>query len=98
MMYILFAVLKRLRETRLAWAMLDSGKQFTEIQSALRASQGRARIIVSQAKGMDGSRFERAFELLAEVDWAVRGGGRLDPDSTLTLALAGVDPRGSERA
>ena len=97
MMYILFALLRRLRDTRRAWAMVSAGKSVGDVQSALRVPTFVARRMVSQTKGMDGERFERAFELLADLDWAIRGAGSLDPDSTLTLTLAGVGGKGSER-
>jgi DNA polymerase III subunit delta len=90
MMYILFALLRRLRDTRRAWAMVSSGKSVGDVQSALRVPPFVARRMVSQTKGMDGERFERAFGLLADLDWAIRGAGDLDPDSTLTLTLAGA--------
>ena len=87
MMYILFALLRQLRNAHRAWAMMNSGRSLGDVQSALRVPTFVARRIVSQTKQMDSDRFERAFELLADLDYAIRGVGRFDPETALTLTL-----------
>jgi DNA polymerase-3 subunit delta len=87
MMYILFALLRQLRNAHRVWAMVSAGKPLSDVQSALRVPDFVARRIVSQTKQMDGYRFEQAFELLADLDYAIRGVGRFDPETTLTLTL-----------
>lgn len=87
MMPILFALLRKLRDSYRAWAMSASGKSTGEIQSALRVPPFVAKKIVAQARRADGERLERALTVLADLDYAVRGAGRLDNDSALTLAV-----------
>jgi DNA polymerase III subunit delta len=90
MMYILFALLRQIRKAQTAWALVNSGRS-GEVQSELRVSQFAARKIVSQVKNLEGARFVRALDLLAELDWSVRGGTDRDAESVLTLMLAGTD-------
>jgi DNA polymerase-3 subunit delta len=90
MMYILFALLRQIRTAHRAWALVNSGKSAGDVQSALRVPAFVARKVVSQVKNLDGERFERALDLLAELDWSVRGGTDRDPESALTLMLAGA--------
>jgi DNA polymerase III subunit delta len=84
---ILYALRRQLRNAYRAWAMVNSGRSVKDVQSSLRVPTFVARRLVSQTKDLDGERFERAFELLADLDYAIRGAGRLDPESTLTLTL-----------
>jgi DNA polymerase-3 subunit delta len=86
-MYILFALLRQLRQARQAWALLDDGKSVQEIQSALRVPQFVARQVAGRAGRANGEHLERALGELAELDWAVRGAGNLDTETALTLAL-----------
>jgi DNA polymerase-3 subunit delta len=86
-MYILFALLRQLRQARQAWALLDAGKSVQEIQSALRVPQFVARQVAARAGRADGEHLERALGELAELDWAVRGAGNVDTETALTLAL-----------
>jgi DNA polymerase-3 subunit delta len=98
MMYILFALVRQVRNSYRAWAMVSSGQSVAQVQSRLGVPQFIARKIVSQVKGMDGPRFERALDLLAELDWSVRGGTDRDAESTLTLMLAGAGAAETGRA
>ena len=92
-MHILFAVLRQLRQSRRAWAIVASGGSVADVASALRLPDWLARKIAAQVRRADPERIERALDLLADLDFAVRGGGRLDADSSLTLALAGAAAR-----
>lgn len=87
-MHVLFALLRQLRQCRRAWAMLDAGKSQQEIASALRVPPFIAKGIVAQAGRADGEHLERALDELAELDYAVRGGGNREAGTALTLALA----------
>jgi DNA polymerase-3 subunit delta len=89
MMYILFALLRQIRNAQMAWALVNSGRS-GEVQSELRVPQFVARKMVSQVKNLEGARFVRALDLLAELDWSVRGGTDRDAESVLTLMLAGA--------
>jgi DNA polymerase-3 subunit delta len=88
MMHILFALLRRLHDCRRAWALLSAGKSANEIQSELRVSPWAAKQIAKQVRSAEPEQFERALELLADLDYQIRGGGNLDADSALTLTLA----------
>jgi DNA polymerase III delta subunit len=60
-----------------------------------------ARRIVEQARRADPEQLERALDVLADLDYAIRGAGQLDADSALTIALtraaAGVEAAGAAR-
>jgi len=85
-MHILFALLRQLRQCRRAWALVSSGRS-RDVQSDLRVPQFVARRIVAQARRADPEHLERALDVLADLDYAIRGAGLLDADSALTIAL-----------
>jgi DNA polymerase III subunit delta len=87
-MHVLFGLLRQLRQSRRAWAMLDAGKSQQEIASALRVPPFIAKGIVAQAGRADGEHLERALDELAELDYAVRGAGNVDAGTALTLTIA----------
>jgi DNA polymerase-3 subunit delta len=87
MMHILFALLRQLRNCHRTWALIASGKSVKDVQSELRVPPFVARRLVAQARRADGERLTRALELLADLDYGIRGAGRLDSDSALTLML-----------
>jgi DNA polymerase III subunit delta len=87
-MHVLFALLRQLRQSRRAWAMLEEGRSAQEIQSALRVPPFIARQVAAQAARADGERLAHAIDELAELDYAVRGGGNVDAATALTLTLA----------
>jgi DNA polymerase-3 subunit delta len=86
-MHILFALLRQLRQCRRAWALVSSGKSLRDVQSELRVPQFAARRIVDQARRADSDQLEHALDVLADLDYAIRGAGQLDVDSALTIAL-----------
>ena len=88
MMHILFALLRQLRNCQRACSMVAAGKSLREVQAELRVPQFVARRLVAQARGVDPERLERALDLLADLDYAIRGAGNLDADTALTLTLA----------
>jgi len=92
-MHILFALLRQLRQCRRAWALVSSGKSLRDVQSDLRVPQWAARRIVAQARRADPEQLERALDVLADLDYAIRGAGQLDADSALTIALARASAR-----
>ena len=67
--------------------MITAGKSVKEIQSALRVPPFVARRIVGQVRDVEGRRLEHAIELLADLDYAIRGAGTLDAQSALTMTL-----------
>jgi DNA polymerase-3 subunit delta len=90
-MYVLFALLRKVRETRVAWAVLEEGGSTKEVAAALGVPDWKARPIKSQAERADGARLERLAKALADLDYAVRGGTNVDADTELTLLVAGAE-------
>jgi DNA polymerase III subunit delta len=88
MMHILFALLRALRNCHRGWVLISCGRSPNDVQSDLRVPPFVARRVVAQARRADGERIERAIDLLAELDYEIRGGGSLDAESALTLTLA----------
>jgi len=90
-MYVLFALLRKVRETRQAWAVLEEGGSTQEVAASLRIPPWKARMIVPQAQRADGPRLERLASALAGLDYSVRGGANVDAATELTLMVAGVE-------
>jgi DNA polymerase III subunit delta len=90
MMHILFALLRQLRDCYRCAAMIAAGRSQTEVQATLRVPPFVARRVVARAKAADPERLERALDLLAELDYAIRGAGTRDQESALTLTLVGA--------
>jgi DNA polymerase-3 subunit delta len=90
-MYVLFALLRKVRETRRAWAAIEEGGSTREVASALRVPEWKARAIKAQAERVDGARLERLVAALADLDYGVRGGGNVDAGTELTLMVAGAE-------
>jgi DNA polymerase-3 subunit delta len=88
LMHILFALLRQLRNCHRAWALVAAGKSAKDVQSDLRVPAFVARRLISQATRANPEQLERTLDLLAELDYAIRGAGNLDADSALTLTLA----------
>jgi DNA polymerase-3 subunit delta len=88
LMYILFALLRALRDSHRVWVLVTCGASPGDVQSDLRVPDFVARRLVEQARRADGERIERAIDLVAELDYEIRGGGSLDAESALTLTLA----------
>jgi DNA polymerase III delta subunit len=87
-MYILFGLLRQLRQAYVASALVSAGRSTRDVQAALGVPTFIAKQIEAQARSVDPERLERALDLLAELDYAVKGGGDLDEHSALTLVLA----------
>jgi DNA polymerase-3 subunit delta len=90
MMVILYALRRKLRDAQRAWAMVNNGRSLAEVQSALESHPYVVKMLVSKVRHLDGQHFQRANDLLAELDWSIRGGSSRDQDSALTLMLAGA--------
>jgi DNA polymerase-3 subunit delta len=88
-MHILYALLRRTNELRRAWAVIEGGGTTDDVAAALGLRQPwMAKRIVPRARGVDGERLEAIIASLADLDWAIRGGGKVDTQTALTLALA----------
>jgi DNA polymerase-3 subunit delta len=87
-MYILYAMLRRTRDMRRVWALLEEGRSTKDVESALRVPTFVAKRMAAQARSLDGERLERLVAGLADLDFAIRGGGKVDTQTALTLTLA----------
>jgi DNA polymerase III delta subunit len=94
-MYVLFALLRKVRDTRRAWAVLEEGGSTRQIAAALGIPEWKARPIKAQAERADGIWLERLSTALADLDYAVRGGANVDAGTELTLMVAGAERAGS---
>jgi DNA polymerase III subunit delta len=90
-MYVLFALLRKVRETRIAWAVLEQGGSTKDVAAALGIPDWKARPIKANAEHVDGARLERLATALAGLDYAVRGGTNVDAATELTLLVAGAE-------
>jgi DNA polymerase III delta subunit len=97
-MYVLFALLRKVRETRQAWAVLEEGGSAQEVAARLGVPPWKAKMIVPQAQRADGARLERIAAALADLDYAVRGGANVDAGTELTLMVAGAGRPGASPA
>ena len=89
-MHILFMLLRKVHDTRTAWAVLEEGGSTRDVAAALGVPEWKARPIKAQAERADGERLERISSALADLDYAVRGGAKVDAGTELTLMVAGV--------
>jgi DNA polymerase-3 subunit delta len=88
-MYILYAMLRRANEVRRAWAVIETGGTTDDVAAALGYRQAwMAKRVFAQARRADGERLERIAAGLADLDFAIRGGGKVDTNTALTLTLA----------
>jgi DNA polymerase III subunit delta len=86
-MYILFALLRQLRSCQLAWAMRTAGRSRAEIEREVGGNPWAAKATVEKAARADGEQIARALEMLADLDYAIRGAGQHDPETELTLTV-----------
>lgn len=89
-MYVLFALLRKVRETRVAWAAVEEGGSTRQVAAALGVPEWKARAVKASAERADGARLERLEAALADLDYAVRGGTNVDAATELTLLVAGA--------
>lgn len=89
-MYVLFALVRAVRTTRTARAVLDEGGSTSQIAAALGMPDWKARPIKAQAERADSAHLERLAAALAELDYTVRGGTNVDAATELTLLVAGA--------
>ena len=87
-MHILYAILRRAHDIRRAWAVLETGGSSQAIQAAVGGPPWMAKRLASQARNADGERLERIVGALADLDFNIRGGGKVDTETALTLTLA----------
>lgn len=87
-MRLLYAMLRRAHDMRRAWAILEAGGTTQDVIAAVSMPPWLAKRLASQARNADPDRLERIAARLADLDYAIRGGGDRDTDTALTLTLA----------
>ena len=87
-MHILYAMLRRVHDMRRAWAVVEAGGTSADVAAAVGGPPWKAKRLASEARKADGERLERIAAGLADLDFAIRGGGKVDTDTALTLTLA----------
>jgi DNA polymerase III subunit delta len=85
--YVIFGLLRKALEVRGVWGPLESGLTYKQIAAAMKVPDWMVKRIAEQAARTDGERLERTVHELAELDWAVRGGGSVAEEPALTLAV-----------
>jgi len=83
-----YPVVGRLREVRRVIELLDSGIAENDLASAMKQPSWRVKKAVALARRADRETLERAICRFAELECELRGGGSLDEDTAVTLALA----------
>lgn len=83
-----YPIVGRLREVHRAVELLEGGATEKELAGALKAPPWRARKIVALARRADRESLERAVCRFADLEVELRGGGSLDEETAVTLALA----------
>jgi DNA polymerase III delta subunit len=85
--YVIFGLLRKTLEARGVWGALETGLTYKDVAKAMKVPDWMLRRTAEQAGRTDGERLERAVHELAELDWAVRGGGSVAEEPALTLAV-----------
>jgi DNA polymerase-3 subunit delta len=83
-----YPIVNRLREVHRAVELLDGGATEKELASAMKAPPWRTKKVVALARRADRESLERALCRFADLELELRGGGILDEDTAVTLALA----------
>ena len=84
-----YPIVGRLREVHRAVELLEGGMTEKELSGALKMPPWRAKKVLALARRADRDTLERAICRFADLEIELRGGGALDEDTAVTLALAG---------
>ncbi len=84
-----YPIIGRLREVHRAVELLESGLTEKELATALKMPPWRAKKVLALARRADRETLERALCRFADLEIDLRGGGALDEETAVTLALAG---------
>ena len=83
-----YPIVNRLREVRRAIVLLEEGVPEKELASRLKAPPWRVKKLVALARRADRETVERAICRFADLEVELRGGGTLDEETAVSLALA----------
>ena len=76
-------------QVRRAWAVIETGGTSDDVAAALGLRQAwMVKKLIPRARQVDAERLERIAAGLADLDFAIRGGGKVDTGTALTLTLA----------
>jgi DNA polymerase III subunit delta len=84
-----YPIVGRLREVHRAVELLESGLTEKELATALKMPPWRAKKVLALARRADREAMERALCRFADLEIDLRGGGALDEETAVTLALVG---------
>ena len=84
----IYPIIGRLREVHRAAELLEMGVGEKQLGSALKAPPWRVKKVVALARRADTEAIERALCRFGDLELELRGGGTLDEETAVTLALA----------
>lgn len=82
-----YPIVGRLREVHRAVELLESGMTEKELAGALKMPPWRAKKVVALARRADRTTLQRSICRFADLEIDLRGGGTLDEETAVTLAL-----------
>ena len=85
-----YPIVGRLREVRRVVELLDAGVGEKDLAKAMRVPPWRVKKAVALARKADRETLERALCRFADLEVELRGGGSLDEETAVSLALAGA--------
>jgi DNA polymerase-3 subunit delta len=83
-----YPIVGRLRDVHRAVQLLEAGSGEKDVASALKVPPWRAKKVVALARHADRETLERALCRFADLELELRGGGTLDEETAVSLALA----------
>ena len=86
----IYPIIGRLREVHRAVELLDAGVAEKDLAGELKAPPWRVKKVVALARRADRESLERALCRFADLELDLRGGGALDEETAVSLALAGA--------
>jgi len=85
-----YPIVGRLRDVHRAVELLEAGMSEGELPSAMKAPPWRVKKVAALARRGDRETIERALCRFADLELELRGGGALDEETAVSLALARV--------
>jgi len=83
-----YPIVGRLRDVHRAVELLEAGAGEKELATALKAPPWRVKKVVALARHADRETIERALCRFADLELELRGGGTLDEETAVSLALS----------
>ncbi len=86
----IYPIVGRLREVHRAVELIEAGVGEKELASAMKAPPWRVKKVLALARRADSEAIQRALCRFADLELELRGGGTLDEETAVSLALAGA--------